>query len=477
MVRSKFLTASTSGTDADVVSSQQGRAAGRHLLPILSASVVSRTPAGKNGTSSRKSKSTKRSASQNFPSNQSSLQQSDRRPEKDKQNPKRQPENADSYLHNTPSDEMKRFPCPYYTRYPPRFQACCGMLKAEKNLRHLKDHVQQKHQAHVCVICHEHFTNAADLNEHGQDLRCTAGGPRDYLKGCDKTQLTQLRDTKSRSSKFKDAKTPIETWNIIYQIVFPDFDEIPDPFFNPEVRDFLLFLNLHPRRQSNMEGPWNEMTSLQLDLPPPGEHYRRWRETRPSTHWRPDPAEISRPQDWPAAQLSNFVGNPECGIARSSAIEQDTLENNHNYLGAPSLVLPRIKEPYYAQSPDISVRHNQSYVSHGEFQPSDVSSSEIQAGISTDPTSITVDHLHGLPASVYTDDDLMQYGDDSCLHSDQDTHSNAAPWDFQADQLVHTGNHLNPGSLEPRSYVPRRVSDHEYWVDPSSDRFGLSGPG
>ncbi|KAF0321598.1 hypothetical protein GQ607_011111 [Colletotrichum asianum] len=127
--------------------------------------------------------------------------------------------------------DQRMLVCPY-TRYDPekyeKLKSCRG--KAFETVHRLKEHLYRIHMRKpYCCRCGERFAADQELNLH-LSLPSDACGRVENVEteGFGPEQTLQL---KSRKRKL-NVKTQEEKWRNVFQILFPDAAEVPNPFYH-----------------------------------------------------------------------------------------------------------------------------------------------------------------------------------------------------------------------------------------------------
>ncbi|KAI1774636.1 hypothetical protein F4818DRAFT_418485 [Hypoxylon cercidicola] len=140
------------------------------------------------------------------------------------------------------------FSCPYRKRNPNRFnirdhEPCA--IKSYSTMSDVKKHLQSHHlRPLICIRCQCSFETGSDLLNHSQQCRDppqshTNIQPTDPEDGLDQTMVEQLR---SRKNSLKE-------WRDLYQKLFPDDTNIPDPYFVLVVEDHDVRLSYEQNKQ------------------------------------------------------------------------------------------------------------------------------------------------------------------------------------------------------------------------------------
>ncbi|KAI8686662.1 hypothetical protein NCS56_00326700 [Fusarium sp. Ph1] len=131
--------------------------------------------------------------------------------------------------------EKNKFACPFYKNDPQAFRAsrtCVG--PGWSSVHRVKEHIFRRHMLSdtQCHHCMEDFETQVALDEH-IETPCRRKPP---LKshGINKKQEGQLRSRKMYQKSLDEE----EKWRAIYKIIFPDEENIPSPYYEPEVPEF-----------------------------------------------------------------------------------------------------------------------------------------------------------------------------------------------------------------------------------------------
>ncbi|KAI1464077.1 heterokaryon incompatibility protein-domain-containing protein [Daldinia caldariorum] len=118
-------------------------------------------------------------------------------------------------------DEIKKLlACPFHQRNPhrPSVNRSCGGPGWDRISR-LKEHLYRVHFVHRCRRCMSRFETASELDSHYEDVTsCTVSSvPVDPMEGFNEKQRENLKCRR------------VQEWKEIYQILFPDDDEMSIP--------------------------------------------------------------------------------------------------------------------------------------------------------------------------------------------------------------------------------------------------------
>ncbi|KAH8751437.1 hypothetical protein BGZ57DRAFT_735818, partial [Hyaloscypha finlandica] len=127
------------------------------------------------------------------------------------------------------------FACPYRKHNPRKYcvrdwRTCA--LTPHKTVARVKGHLYKYHTIYQCQRCKSLLKSDAELNSHietSKDCHPTIAPPVDGITRNIKVVLQCKR-------KAFPGQTEAERWKKIYTILFPDDEEVPDPYFE-QVQD------------------------------------------------------------------------------------------------------------------------------------------------------------------------------------------------------------------------------------------------
>ncbi|CAM1503539.1 Fc.00g011300.m01.CDS01 [Cosmosporella sp. VM-42] len=144
----------------------------------------------------------------------------------DKHNSRKRPRNEES--------GNKRFACPFYKHNPQEYKSsrtCIGPGWSE--IHRVKEHLLRRHRLsdYTCARCFEDFKTESELQGHQrQPIPCPVQDRPPGKEGINKEQEARLKSRKKSSG----SKTEVERWYEMYKILFPDEENVPNPYYEPE---------------------------------------------------------------------------------------------------------------------------------------------------------------------------------------------------------------------------------------------------
>ncbi|KAF9879621.1 hypothetical protein CkaCkLH20_03164 [Colletotrichum karsti] len=123
-----------------------------------------------------------------------------------------------------------KFACPYLKFDPKTYgqrPSCRG--PSFPSTHRVKEHLYRVHgQKPNCDRCRKIFSTEEDVKKHRRSKDACELAEGVVIEGFDASQKEKLQSKKRTRSKSEEEK-----WQDIFQILFPDCREVPDPFYNP----------------------------------------------------------------------------------------------------------------------------------------------------------------------------------------------------------------------------------------------------